>query len=182
MRETKTRTEIEAETVEEVTYRSTARAKEVEIPGTRCDFCDQWYSDEEGIYFREMVEEPRVALGLGSQPMRLYQLLEHIDVTKIHEPMTAQTVGSEEEFLVGYEAQEVNDVVGLKHAIREYVESRGGPAYDPLRDENIRASGAHGRLDSINEGDIVFTLNIEPEIKGDTYHMCQYCVESREEE
>lgn len=152
---------------------------EVEVEGVRCDFCTQWYEDGE-VEFREMVEEPEVRLNMGTQPMSLYQLLENLKISQIFNPQRAGMVGSNETFIVGHQSKEVNKLVGLRDALMEYVEARGGPSEDPLREENLRASTAHGRRAHIEDGDIVFDLDVDPEIAGETWHMCEYCVEARE--
>lgn len=174
-RQTRMRKEIK-ETTEVVREEKTDfELSEVEIEGVRCDFCDQWYADDEDVGIMEMYENPSVA-GLPSGPMRLYELLRHIDIREITTRVEGHMAGSAKP--LGYEAYATRSKPHLlQKSLKEFVESRGGPRKmsEWYRREDINAAAAHGRIEEYDEGDVIFGFDLDLDISGRVLHMCEYC-------
>lgn len=157
-------TEVEFDLVEE------------EIEGVRCDFCSQWYSDDEDVDITELVEDPSIE-GLPSDPMRLYKLLEHIEIREI-----TATPGSHriDGIPLHTEARKsMNKPALLWRSLKEFVEERGGPRQHlmEMREEDVAAAAAYGRVEQWTEGDIIFNFDLDLEVGGRVRHMCEYCQE-----
>lgn len=162
------------------------RLKQEEVPGFRCDFCDQWYADKEGVDCIDYTRNATATVdGLPSEKVRLYELLEYLKPIRVHNTLQGETIrkaGTNETFYAGYEFIEEHNVRALRDALKEYVESRGGPSYETLDDRNLEAAAVTGRHDEPQEGDILFEfdLDLSVRVRGETEHMCQFCDEARE--
>lgn len=162
------------------------RLKDEEIPGFECDFCGQWYADKEGV---DRVEYTRNATptvdGLPSGKVRLYELLDYLNSVRVNNTLQGEMIieaGTNRKFYAGYEFIEEHNVRALKDALREYVESRGGPSHNTLNERNLGAAAKVGRRDEPQEGDILFEfdLDLDVKVRGKTEHMCEFCDEARQ--
>lgn len=182
-REAKTRKAVEETTVVVEQEKTEFELGEEEIPGTRCDFCDQWYGDEEPVEMMEMVENPSVS-GVPDDPLRLGDLLRYLTPREITSRPEAYMAGSA--VPVGFEARKTaNEAVLLQRALRNFVEARGGPRRDPgdIPDSrNIAQAAANSRTEAYDIDDIIFNFDFDLEVDGETHHMCEYCRGSRKNE
>lgn len=179
-RESKYRTTVEEREVEQSFKTTEVEEVEKEIAGIRCDFCTNWFEEGE-VDFREFVENPTVEMP-DMNGIRLYELADMLEARKMIDTKYAGAIGTDVRMPVGGYAEEIHTVKGLYRAIEEYVESRGGPrggGFD-MMERNIEAAGMNGRRDPPEEGDILFNLDIDIEVDGTTWHMCEYCVEARD--
>jgi chorismate synthase len=156
-RKTKTKKEVRSKTVVDEVEREVVQEEEVEVPGTVCNICDQWYADDEDVEVTEWVEEPTVQT---ERHMNIHQLQEYIHAVRV-----ADSVGNRVQEVV-----ELNTVKGMWQATKEYVESRGR-----VRAQDIMAASAGYRNGRIGRGNVLFSLNIDGEVSGEAIHICEYC-------
>lgn len=152
--------------------------QEVEVPGTRCDFCNQWFADHEEVEFTELYENPRVQ-GLPQNKMKLEGLLDLLYATEVvGRDMGEDLAGNE--FVAGVRTTEIGSKVGLWMAMKQLIENGGGPS--ELRRRIFEASeGEEYDPRKLGDGDVIFYLQFEPRIEGDIRFMCQYCKEKHDE-
>lgn len=179
-RETRTKTEFRRKEVERTEYEVEEYKEEYEV--TKCNWCGQEYGDDEDVEFSEFVREPRVS-GVPTKPIPINELSEFVLAfelvgedsipIRMGNPMGAQLEESEGS-VVEYRRHRGSLVSAINQAMEEYLDRVGAPRQRrDFRDVDIRAAKAHPSQDELP--DIAFGIDVDPEIKGEKGHVCEYC-------
>lgn len=200
-RETKTKKKVEAQTVEKTEYESEAQLVDEDVPGTRCDHCDQWFADSEPVQMHVLRKEPEVNLTI-TEPEQLQK------IATVSHPQLDKQVAEGERITMEDTRRDFGDMViegeqgGKLPTKMEFTEfrSQNRPLgmYQP--DDVIDAMGLLAAFSNSNyhrvsddardklqlwtlctAGEVQerwpygFQIDIDVPISGKTVHFCDYC-------